>query len=102
MQEERKKIIRYALDYNIADIHTYPGYKGDLIVRITIKERDDVISIRKFALSLGIKEVVIKEKKDVKLYEMYCITEDEGVYHIKDVDGHPKKIYHDIWANEEE
>lgn len=83
MQGERKKIIRYALDFEIEDIHTYPGYKGDLIVRITTKEKDAVISIRKYALSLGVKEVVIKQNHDLLWYEIYCITEDEGVYHIK-------------------
>lgn len=83
MQEERKKIIQFALDYNIVDIHTYSGYKGDLVIRITIKDKDGVIAIRKFALSLGIKEVVIKEKKDLDQYELYCITEDHDAYHIK-------------------
>ncbi len=83
MQEERKKIIRFALDYNVVDIHTYSGYKGDLVIRITIKDKEGVVAIRKYALSLGVKEVVIKEKKDLKQYELYCITEDEGAYHIK-------------------
>lgn len=83
MQEERKKIIRYALDYNITDIHTYAGYKGDLVVRITVKDKDAMLAIRKYALSVETKEVVIKENKDVVQYEIYCITQDEGAYHIK-------------------
>ncbi len=102
MQEERKKIIRYALDYSIVDIHTYHGYKGDLVIRITVKDREGVLAIRKFALSLGIKEVVIKENKDLEQYEMYFVTEDEGAYHIKDVEGQKKKVYHDIWDDEQE
>ena len=83
MQEERKSIIRFALDYSVVDIHTYSGYKGDLVVRITVKEKYAVIAIRKFALDLGIKEVVIKENKNLSQYELYCVTEDEGAYHIK-------------------
>lgn len=106
MQEERVKIIRYALDYSIADVHTYSGYKGDLVVRITTKERDAVIAIRRYALSLGIKEVVIKENKDIMQYELYCITEDEGAYHIKSEDIlndiHAKHITKDIWHSQEE
>lgn len=101
MQEERKQIIRYALDFNIADIHTYSGYKGDLIVKINTKEKDVVIAIRKFALSLGLKEVVIKQNNDLVQYEIYCITKDEDAYHIKveklTVDGQPKQTEKDIW-----
>jgi len=106
MQEERKSIIRFALDYSIVDIHTYPGYKGDLVVRITVKDRDAVIAIRKYALSVGIKEVVIKENKDVVQYEVYCITEDEGAYHIKEVkdldEVHAKHLVKDPWNHQEE
>ena len=69
MQEIQKEIIRYVLDLDIFSINTYSGYKGDLIVKIVTKNRQEVIDIRKFALSLGIKEVVIKEKLDTKQYE---------------------------------
>lgn len=106
MQEERKKIIQFALDYSIVDVHTYSGYKGDLVVRITTKEREAVLAIRKYALSLGIKEVVIKENKDLLQYEIYCITVDEGAYHIKSKDIlddiHAKRIVKDIWNNQQE
>lgn len=105
MQEERKKIIQYALDYSIIDINTYPGYKGDLVVRITVKDKDAMLAIRKHALSIGIKEVVIKDNKDVVQYEIYCITEDEGAYHIKEEkvldEVHAKHIVKDIWNQEE-
>lgn len=83
MQEERKEIIRFALNYSIEDIHTYSGYRGDLIVKITTKDKNAVIEIRKFALSLDIKEVVIKQNPGTVQYEIYCITEDESVYHLK-------------------
>ena len=106
MQGERKKIIRFALDYDIVDVHSYPGYKGDLVVRITTKERDAVLAIRKYALSLGIKEVVVKENKDVLQYEIYCVTEDEGAYHIKNKDIlddiHAKRMVKDVWGHQEE
>ncbi len=105
MYQERKDIIRYALDFNVSDINTYSGYKGDLIVKITIKDRDALVAIRKYAFSLGIKEVVIKQNKDLLLYEIYCVTNDEAVYHIKkgDVDtsfNPPSKADWDIWASE--
>ena len=104
MQEERKKIIRFALDYNITDIHTYSGYKGDLVVRITVKDKDVMLAIRKYALSLGIMEVIIKENKNILQYEIYCIAEDEGAYHIKEekvLDEVHAKHIEDLWKSEE-
>lgn len=101
MQEERKNIIRYALDYNIMDIHTYAGYKGDLVIRITVKDKDTVRAIRKYALSHEVMEVVIKENKDVVQYEIYCITEDEGAYHIKELKKHTDRIIKDVWDEQE-
>lgn len=106
MQEARKSIIRFALDYNIVDVHSYSGYKGDLVVRITVKDKEAVLAIRRFALDLGIKEVVIKENKDLSQYELYCITEDMGAYHIKDRDIldelHTKHTVKDAWNHQEE
>jgi len=106
MQEERKKIIRFALDYSIVDVHSYAGYKGDLVVRITVKDKDAVIAIRRFALDLGIKEVVIKENKNLSQYELYCVTEDEGAYHIKvqDIldDMHSAHFVKEGWNSQEE
>jgi hypothetical protein len=83
MQEIQKNIIRFVLDYDISNINTYAGYKGDLIVKVTTKNREDVVDIRKHALSLGIKEVVIKEKLDTKQYEIFCITVDDDVYTLR-------------------
>lgn len=76
MQEERKKILQYALNYDIKDVHTYSGYKGDLMVKIIAKEEKVVTAIREYALSLEIKEVVVKHNVD---YELYCVTAEEWV-----------------------
>lgn len=101
MQEERKKIIRFALDYNIQQISTYSGYKGDLIVKIITRDKDALSAIRSFALSIGIKEVVIKQNVDMRNYEIYCITADEDVYGLKTVDilddVHSKHAVEDSW-----
>ncbi len=82
MQIERKKILQYALDYEIGDVHTYSGYRGDLIVKITAKEKDTALAIREFAFSLGVKEVIVKQNT-VEGYEIYCVTPDENVYGLK-------------------
>lgn len=101
MKEERKKIIRFALDFDIQDVHTYSGYKGDLIVKITTKQRDALSAIRSFALSLGIKEVTIKQNVDMHNYEIYCVTADEHVYGLKNIDItheiHAEHPIHDPW-----
>ncbi|MCK9373645.1 MAG: hypothetical protein M0P91_10630 [Sulfuricurvum sp.] len=82
MQLEQKKILQFALELDIKDVYTYSGYKGDLVVKITAKEKDVIVAIRKFALSLGIKEVVIKQNHNLVEYEIYCITQDD-VYQLK-------------------
>lgn len=83
MQEERRKIIRYALDYEIENINTYAGYKGDLIVKITTKDIHAAAEIRKYADALGLKEIVVKENPSVEEYEIFCVTPDKAVYHLK-------------------
>lgn len=83
MQDVQKDIIRFVLDFDISNINTYSGYKGDLIVKVSTKNKSDVIDIRKYALSLGIKEVVIKEKIDTKQYEIFCVTIDDDVYTLR-------------------
>lgn len=102
MKEERKQVIHYALQYNIDDINTYSGYKGDLIVKITSKDKNVVLDIRHFALSLGMSEVVIKQNPHLLNYEVYCISQDENVYglkpgHSRDDDADHSNYKEDAW-----
>lgn len=83
MESERKKIIQYSLDYEIDDIHTYSGYKGDLIVKITTREKNAAVAIRQYALSLGIHEVVVKQNPHLMVFEIYCVTSDDNIYRLK-------------------
>lgn len=83
IQETQKMIIRFSLDFEIDSVNTYSGYKGDLIIKIITRNKNDVLEIRKYALSLEIKEVVIKERLDTAQYEVYCIMEDDGVYRLR-------------------
>lgn len=102
MKEERKKIIRFALDYNIQQLSTYSGYKGDLIVKIITKDKDALSAIRNFALALGIKEVVIKQNTSMSNYEIFCVTPDDDVYSLKTVDildkVHSDHAVEDAWT----
>jgi hypothetical protein len=102
MHPERKKLIQYALDFDIENINTYSGYKGDLIVKITTKEKEAVLAIRKFAFSIGIKDVVIKQNPNIEQFEIYCITSDENVYDLKIKELleelHSEHSSNDVWA----
>lgn len=102
MQLERKKIIRYALDFDIKEINTYAGYKGDLIVKITTSDMKAVTEIRKYANSLDIKEVVVKQNPHLLEFELFCVTPDKEVYHLKEEEEiveamHIKHPVKDIW-----
>lgn len=99
MQAERKKILLYALDYDIKDVQTYAGYKGDLVLKITTNDKNAMLAIRKFALDLGILEVVVKHIPPHTEYEIYCVTQEENVYHVKmDDDKKRKEKQDDIWS----
>ncbi len=99
MHEERKKILRYALEQDISDVHTYSGYKGDLIVKITTKDATAVQQIRKFALSLDVKDVVVKQNPYIVEFEIYCITPDDNVYELKVDDDDSEKHRHYVEDN---
>lgn len=102
MQAERKKIIQYALEYEINDVNTYSGYKGDLIVKITTKDKNTALALRDFAISLSVKEVVIKQNLDLNRFEVFCVTPDKDVYHIKEEENilnevHSEHPFKDVW-----
>jgi hypothetical protein len=83
MDEERKKILQYALQYDIVDVHTYSGYKGGLIVKITTRNANTVDAIESYALSLStVKEVAVK-KNHLMQFEIFCVTKDNDVYELK-------------------
>lgn len=101
MQAERKKIIQYALDFDIENINTYSGYKGDLIVKITTKDMHAVTAIRRYAHDLDIKEVVIKQNHHLMEFEIFCVTPDKEVYRLKREeimdDIHDHHSIKDVW-----
>ncbi len=98
MQAERKKIIQFALNYDIEEINTYAGYKGDLILKIVSKDIEAIAEIQKYANSLDILDVVVKNNPNLMIYEIFCVTQDKEVYRLKDPkfdhEKHPKK---DAW-----
>ena len=81
MNDERKEIIRQALEFEIIDIRSYTGYKGDLLVEITTVDPDVTLSLKKIAESLGM-EVVI-QKDILTIYKVFCITPSSNTYDLK-------------------
>jgi hypothetical protein len=98
MQAERKQIIRFALDYDIEEINTYAGYKGDLIVKIVSKDIDAIAEIQKYANALNLLDVVVKHNPHLLDYELFCVTKDKAVYHVKEKKfEHKEHSKHDVW-----
>jgi len=81
MNDERKEIIRHALKFDIIDIRTYTGYKGDLLVEITTIDPDVTQSLKKIAESLGMETVI--QKDIVMIYKIFCITPSSNTYDLK-------------------
>jgi hypothetical protein len=82
LNNERKEIIRKALEFDIIDIRTYAGYKGDLLVEVTTMETDVVRSLKKTAETLGFE--VIVQRDLISVYKIFCITPSLNTYALKE------------------
>jgi len=81
MEDERKEIIRRALEFDIIDIRSYGGYKGDLLVEITTMDPIVAKSIENIAKILGMESVT---KQDVlSVFQIFCITPSSEGYDFK-------------------
>ena len=58
MEPIRKEIIKFALNFEIKDIRTYSGYKGDLLVEITAMDVKVLTAIQVWAEDQEIKSVL--------------------------------------------
>ena len=79
MSQVRKDIIKFSLSFEIKDIRTYAGYKGDLLVEIMATDLEVLKTIKGWAENLGMK-TAIKENPMTMVHELFCITPDEDVY----------------------
>ena len=78
MEDERKEIIRRSLEFDIIDIRTYGGYKGDLLVEITTMDPSVAKSIENIAKILNIETVT--QKDVLSVYKIFCITPSSEGY----------------------
>jgi len=81
MSDERKEIIRQALEFDIIDIRTSTGYRGDLLVEITTMDPNVSQSLKEISENLGLETVI--HKSDLMIYKIYCITASTNGYEFK-------------------
>ena len=81
MDDDRKELIRKALEFDIIDIRTYVGYQGDMLVEITSLDRGVIESLKKSAEELGFETVIKKDVIDIQ--KLFCITPATDIYDLK-------------------
>jgi len=81
MSDKRKKVIRHALEFDIIDIRSYRGYKGDLLIEITTMKSDVAESLKKIIEMVELEVEV--HKNTLSIYEVYCIAPSESAYEFK-------------------
>jgi len=81
MVDERKEIIRRSLEFDIIDIRTYGGYKGDLLVEITTMDPSVAKSIENIAKILGMETVT--QQDVLSVFRIFCITPSSEGYDLK-------------------
>ena len=82
MDNDRKEIIRTAIELDIIDIRSYRGYKGDMLIEITTMSPDVVRAIKSTAETLHF-EIVI-QKDIISLYKIFCISPAMNTYELKE------------------
>jgi len=81
MSDERKEMIRQALKFDIIDIRSYTGYRGDLLVEITTVDPDVIKALKTIAERLGLETVT--QKDVLTIHKIYCISASSSAYELK-------------------
>jgi len=81
MDEKRKTVIRMSLEFDIIDIRSYVGYKGDPLIEITTMDPEVAKAIKNIVEKLELEVVVHKDILNV--YKIFCISEPSDIYDLK-------------------
>ena len=81
MSPARKEIIGQALSYEIMDIRSYTGYKGDLIIEITSLDPVVIQKLNHIALTLNFESSITTDT--LLIHKLYCISPTENTYDLK-------------------
>ena len=82
MDMNRREMIRKALEFDIIDVRSYAGYRGDMLVEFTTLEKDTVLSLKKIAEELSL-EVTVRQDP-LQIYQVYCIAVTDDIYGLKE------------------
>ena len=81
MDDNRKELIRKVLEFDIIDVRSYIGYRGDLLVEFTTLDYNTVFAIKRIAETLN-QEVVVRQDP-LMIYQVFCITATDDIYGLK-------------------
>lgn len=83
LSQAQKTMIKMSLEYEIIDIRTYRGYKGDLIVQLISDSKETLEHLKRNAKILGMQSV-LKKNPHTFTFELYCIRPNtEAAYTLK-------------------
>jgi hypothetical protein len=84
MGQKQKSIIALVLEYDIIDVRTYKGYKGDLLLEVTTLSNDVTSYIESDAKALGFEVVILQDT--IAVYKVYCILYNmSNAYSLKSI-----------------
>jgi len=81
MDDKRKTVIRMSLEFDIIDIRSYVGYKGDPLIEITTMHSEVAKAIKNIIEKLELDVVIQKDLLNV--YKIFCISESSDTYDLK-------------------
>ena len=82
MSPARKELIGCALQYDIVDIRSYTGYKGDLIIEFTSLDPKVIQQLNHVALTLDFESSITTDP--LLIHKLYCISPTENTYDLKE------------------
>jgi hypothetical protein len=82
MDDNRKELIRRGLEFDIIDVRSYVGYRGDLLVEFTTLDLNAMQSLKKTAEDMEM-EVVVRQNP-LMIYQVYCITPTDDILELKE------------------
>jgi len=84
MKQEHVKIIgEFYQDPSLFELSIYNGYKGGIVLRIRTASKALLEEIDIFC-TLNKIEVNTSFNKNLHLYEIYCIAEQDDIYRLKE------------------
>jgi hypothetical protein len=82
MLKEHKQILEKFIKADIETINMYWGYKGDFILKLTVKNPNLVNLIEDYCKQIGV-DCVVKHETSTGWFNLFCVAIDEDVYELK-------------------